>query len=524
MPDVVEPAPLVTPAGEGEPAPVLGALPPVHPAERPATDPSEREVARSFLRGVAWTGVLKLAGQLVAWSSTVVVARLLSPTDYGIVGMATIFLGLLQAVSEFGIGTAVVTRREMPRATAEQLHTVSVLLGIVGTLVGIICAPAVAWFYRSRELPAVLAAMSFTFLIASFRSVPWALLQRELRFKRLAVYDAVQAIALAGASVGLAAAGFRYWTLVAAALLSATLSSAIALWLHPIRFARPHPGRLRGVLRFGSDVVLQRLAWYGYSNSDFLIAGRMLGSAQLGAYSLAYEISHIPSNKIGAMLFQLTTPVLGRLQHAHDALRRMFLRVNEALLIVVGPMCVGIAVVAPDFVPLVLGEQWRSMILPLQVLSAYAAVTVLLTVPSQTLLVTGHERFGTRYAFAQLLVMPVAFLIGARWGIGGLALAWPLVHPVLAAVLLRKVLSELRIPWAVFIRDVVWPGGSSCALMALGVWAARRAVPHRPTYGVLACEVALGAAIYVGSLLLLHGRQVREAVDAIRSLRTGPAA
>jgi O-antigen/teichoic acid export membrane protein len=202
----------------------------------------------------------------------------------------------------------------------------------------------------------------------------------------------------------------------------------------------------------------------------------------------------------------------------------MVVRISEALVLVVAPMCVGLAMVAPDFVPLVLGEQWRTMIVPLQVLSAYAAVTILLVVPNQVLLVTGQERFGTRYAFAQLVVMPIAFVLGSRWGIVGLALAWPIVHPFLALVLIRKVLSELNLPWMEFVRQVLWPAGSACTLMAVGVWATRLAMPHRPTYATLSGEIVLGAAIYAASLYVLHRRRLLDTLGVVRSLRAKPEA
>jgi teichuronic acid exporter len=503
------------------PVATLGPLPPSPPPEKPA-DAVDATLARSFVRGVAWTALVKLIGQATAWVSTIVVARLLSPEDYGIVGMATLYLGLLQTVSEFGIGTAVVTRRELPMELAQQLNTVSVLLGIVGTAIIAITAPLVGAFYGNPRLPLVLAAMGLTFLITSARTVPWALLRRDLRFKRLAAYDGVQSVALAVASVALAAGGFRYWTLVCAAILSASLSTAIAVIQHPVRFARPDFRRLREVLTFGSNVVVQRLAWYGYSNADFLVAGRMLGSAQLGAYTLAYELAQTPGRKIGALIFQLTPSMLGRLQTERGALRRFFLRVSEAVLLVICPLCVGLALVAPEFVPLILGNQWTSMVAPLQVLAVYAGLSVLLVLPSQILLVTGHERFGTRYAIGQLMVMPLAFVIGSRWGIAGIALAWPLVHPFVASFLLRKVLHALELPFRVFFRAVLWPPISSAVVMAVAVWGVRRLADDGfPPIALLATEILAGAAAYGGALLILHRSRMRESWESLRGLRQG---
>lgn len=502
--------------GDPLPAPVSDQSTPDSP---PATDTSG--VVRSFVHGLTWTGIMKLLGQTAAWSSTLVVARILTPADYGIVGMATIFLGLLQAVSEFGIGAAVVARRDLSDPLLPELNSASVMLGVVGAAVGALSAPLVGRFYDNPALPAVLAAMSVTFLITSFRSVPWALLQRDLRFKRLAVYDALQAIVLAGASVTFAVMGFRYWTLVLAAIASALISTLIAVGMHPVPFAIPHWHRLRRVLAFSGNVVAQRIAWYGYSNADFVIAGRFLGTSAMGAYTLAYELAHTPANKVGGMLFQLSPATLAALRHDPDRMRGFVVRVSEALMLLVAPLCVGLAAVAPVFVPLVLGQQWTEMIVPLQVLGLYAAVTILLVIPNQTLLVTGQEAFGTRYSIAQLVVMPVAFLVGSRWGTAGIALAWPIVHPFLAIILLRKVFRTIELPPRVFFREAVWPALSACAVMWLAVALARRAlIPGEGDLAGLALIIAIGGITYLLVLFLAHRSRLKQAIQAVRSLRS----
>lgn len=481
-------------------------------------------VTRSFVHGLTWTGAMKLVGQSAAWCSTLIVARLLSPNDYGIVGMAAVFLGLLQAVSEFGIGASIVARSDLSASLLPELNSASVVLGFIGTLSGVLLSSAVGSFYDNSALPPVLAAMSTTFLITSFRSVPWALLQRDLRFKRLAIYDAFQSVVLAIGSIVFAILGFRYWTLVAAAITSAIISTTVAVLMHPVPFAFPHWSRVRQVVAFSGNVVTQRLAWYGYSNSDFIVAGRILGSTSLGAYSLAYELAHTPSNKIGGLLFQLSPATLAALRDDPVALRKFIVRISEMIMLIVAPMCVGLAAVAPIFVPLVLGAQWVEMVGPLQVLALYASITILLVVPNQTLLVIGQEKFGTRYSVAQLAVMPLAFFIGSRWGIKGIALAWPIVHPFLALVLLRRVFGAIGLRAVEFTKEAVWPALMACSVMWLGVVGARNLLQEK-LGGILLLTilVSLGILIYVSVLGIAHRDRLLRIKSAVQNLRTSRA-
>ncbi len=165
-------------------------VPPVLPK------PSELVEARSastldvaLVRGIAWTGGVKWMSQVASWGSTLIVARLLSPEDYGLVGMATVYLGLVTMLSEFGIGAAVVRLRTLTHDQIAQINTLSVAFGLSAFALSWIAAGPLAAFFDAPQLQGVVLAMSATFIITSFRTVPYLLLRRDLTFKRLAFVD-----------------------------------------------------------------------------------------------------------------------------------------------------------------------------------------------------------------------------------------------------------------------------------------------------------------------------------------------
>jgi PST family polysaccharide transporter len=185
---------------------------PGNAAGAPAGDASTLD--RSLVRGIAWTGGLKWIGQLLSWATTILVARLLLPGDYGLVGMANVYMSFAMLLSEFGIGAAVVTMRDLSEEQIAQINSVSVLFGGAAFLVSCLVAWPLGLFFRAPELPLVVVALSTTFLISGLRTTPGALLMRDMEFRQLAIIDIAQTFMMSAAMLTAAALGARYWTLV----------------------------------------------------------------------------------------------------------------------------------------------------------------------------------------------------------------------------------------------------------------------------------------------------------------------
>ena len=340
------------------------------PATAPTARASTDSLDRSLVRGLAWTSAAKWGSQVLLWASTLIVARLLTPQDYGLVGMASIYLGLVTMLSEFGLGTTVMALRDLTEEQVAQLHGFALLFGLGSFALSCLMAWPLGAFFHSAELPAVVVVMSVTFIIASFRIVPSALLRRELRFRDLAVIDTVGALVLAVAMIAFAWLGFRYWTLVIGGLLSAGLSTIQTLWLQRQRMARPRAATLQHAdMTFSWRILASRLSWYAYSNADFLVAGRILGKAALGVYEFAWTLANIPIEKITVLIGQVAFPIFAAVQHEPAEMRRYLLRLTEGLALLTFPASFGMALVAPDFVAIFLGSKWSGAIVPLQLLA-----------------------------------------------------------------------------------------------------------------------------------------------------------
>ncbi len=478
------------------------------------------------MQGIAWTGAAKWTSQILVWGSTVVVARVLSPEDYGIVGMATVFTGLVAMLSEFGLGSAVVTLRSLGDRLIAQLNTVSVLLGVAAFAVACAAAVPLSRFYGVPEIRAVVVALGVGFIVSGFRSIPEAALQKELRFRVLALVEGGQALIMAAATVALALLGFRYWSLVLGTLLGGFLSSAAAVLLRPHRFARPEGTEIAPAFAFSWHVLGSRLAWYAYSSADFLIVGRILGQSALGYYTLAWSIASLPVGKVTALILRVTPAVFSSVQEDVAALRRLYLGLLEGLSLVTFPATLGIALVAEEFVLLAFGEKWRMAVPTLQLLACYASLRSITPLLPQVLTVLGDARFVMRNNLLAAAVLPVGFVLGARWGILGVAATWVVLHPLVILRLFLRTSRRLEVRASDYAGPL-WPAFSGSAVLVLTLLAGDWILPERtPLWIVFAAKVAAGIAAYGAVLFLLHRsrlRAFRALVDKARGRGAAPS-
>ncbi len=490
------------------------------PAGSPART-AARALDRSLLRGVAWTAAARWGSQGLNWIAWLIVARLLSPEDYGLVGMAAVYLGLVTVLSEFGLGTAVLAVRELSREQLSQLNGLAVLVGCASLLASCAVALPLGHFFRAPQLPAVVVAMSATFVITSFKTVPFALLQRDFRFKQLALIDLSQAVVLALSMVGLAVAGLRYWTLVCGALLGALISTGAVLRLSHLPLAWPRPSALRQAMTLSFDVVIARVCWYASANADFLIAGRVLGKAALGFYNVGWTLASVPVDRIAALVAQVTPAFFAAVQSDRAALRRYVLRITEGIALITFPVAIGLALVARDFVLVVLGSRWEGTIGPLRLLAAYAAIRSIMPLLPQVLQIIGDARFEMWRMAVAAVVMPASFYVsGQRWGTVGLATAWMLVDPLLALPLYRRVFSKIGLSLKAYL-VALWPALSATGLMGAVVLAVGALSSGWTAGARLSAEIGAAMVTYGLAGLVLHRERFQAFSELVVAARRG---
>lgn len=477
-----------------------------------------RALDRSMLSSLAWTGVAKWTVQALSWASTIIIVRLLSPADYGVVGMAGAFLAMLQPICDLGIGAAIVQGRQLSANQIARLNGFAIFLGLACSVITAAMAGVVASFFREPALENALRVMGVTFFTGAFRVIPQALLVRDMAFRRLAFIETAEAVVLMLVTLGLALGGFGYWSLVIGPVAARTIGSALAVHARPYRISAPRPfTRISDTVRYGAWVATSSLAWYAYANADRIIVGKLLGEAALGAYAIGITLAAMPVDKIAQLYQRVAESVIARVQGEPPAVARYLLRISEGVSMVSFPVSIGLALVADQFVEVVLGARWELAVTPLRFLAAAAALRSLDPLLAQILIATGHVQQNARSMLIAALLLPGAFLIGAHWGLGGIAGVWLVGHP--AIVMTQQLWYVLRVANARLIDYLraLWPATSGTVAMAGAVIGVRALVHHRAAAPVaLAASVVTGGVVYVATLILLHPERLRMAREFVR--------
>ncbi len=278
---------------------------------------------------------------------------------------------------------------------------------------------------------------------------------------------------------------------------------------------------MKSVLRFSSHFLTNQLAWYGYTNADAVVAGRVLGKIALGEYTLAWTIICAPGDKILAIFGRVMPMVLAKVQEDKQALRRYFFLFTEVLTFLIVPATLGLGLIARDFILIVFGSKWASAVVPLQLLCGFMAIHIIAAPTDRLLQATGDARFPARCRFIMLLVLPTAFyLSGTHWGTIGIAAMWIVVYPALLMPMFARVFRKL----GVTIRDyisVVGPTLVSAVCMALAVLTLRAFAP--PVWSLpirFTFEVICGAAAFAIAAFSIQRRRLGVLIDFARAIRT----
>jgi O-antigen/teichoic acid export membrane protein len=473
-----------------------------------------------FVRALAWTSVLRWLGQIVRWGSTLVIARILSPSDYGLVGMSTYLVGLMQLLAEFGLSAAVVRMRDLSDDTVRQLNTVALLTGLASLALASVFAIPLARFFGEPRVASVVVVAGLGFVVTSLMTVPNAMLQRRLQFKRIIAADTIATVVLALSTLGLAAAGAGYWALVGGPLIGSAISMLLQRYWSPVGFAVPRPAALQGVLRFTGQVLVARLAWYLYSNADFVVVGRALGPAALGAYAIAWSLAFVPIEQTNTIISRVSPAFLAAVQTDIAQARRYFLNLTEAIATLTMPAALGLAAVAPAFVRTVLPPKWSGAVLPLALLSGFAAFRCLTLLYSPVLVAFGDTRANMRVSLLSLAVLPPTFLIAAHFGgAPGVALSWLVFFPVGGLPQLRRVQRVLQLRSRDYLA-AIGPAVVASVPMVAGAVGVGLALEGRvPPFAQLVAQTAAGAVLYAGIYALLFRARLRRLRSAVQSFR-----
>ena len=400
-------------------------------------------LARVALRGGAFTALAQVGKIGVTMGSVVVLARLLGPTDFGLVAAIAPIVAFMGLFQNLGLQQAIVQRKEIDRALLNQAFWVSGAVGLLATAIVVALAPTAAAFYGDARIAGLMRLVSVSLLLGSLCTVPMALLARRLRFAVLALYEFLVALTAFVAAAAGALAGLGPYALVTSTIVAAGLGLALVWGMAPFRPGAP-PRRVDGALmKFGANLTGFNLVNFFARNADNVLIGRYVGLAALGLYDRAYKLMLFPVQNINYPLTRMMVPLLSRIQDDKARLRAVFCQVNWALALAIMPGIATLAMCAEETIGVLFGPEWAG-VAPIFAWLAVASFMQPVTNNNGWIFISqGRTDVMFRLGVCTSLVTVTAFAIGLPWGAEGVAASYAVSAYVLRLPLLLVVLDRV---------------------------------------------------------------------------------
>ena len=407
--------------------------------------------------GLKWSSIAKLVGQAASWGVTLVVVRLLTPDDYGLMALCMVVVGALAGFAEFGLGSSLIQSAFVEEKELRQIAGAVFLFNVAAALVTAVTAPAVATLLGDTRLAPILQTLALQFVFSAIDTVPASMAHRTMNFRRLAGVELSMTLLGAIVTLVLAWRGAGVWALVFGNLASA--ASRMTLYLALGGFVRPSFD-MRGIgphVRFGGVVTGTRLLWQLTSQADILIAGRLFASNLVGIYAVSMQLATLPVSKVMTIINQVAFPAVARMQDETARLRQRLLSSLRLLAVAAIPVMWGISAVAPEFVDVILGDRWQRAIFPLQIVAFITPLRMVQMVLATALTGVGRADIELRNTIVGAIVLPAAFLVGAQGSVDGLAVSWLIAIPVVSALNFPRTLPALGFRLADLVGSVRAP-------------------------------------------------------------------
>jgi O-antigen/teichoic acid export membrane protein len=429
---------------------------------------SRGDLQQAAVSGARWITLARIAAEVVLFVTLVVLAHLIPPAAFGryaiVVFMSELSVGVIG-----GFGQAIVQRPSVDDAHLRAAMAIVMLIqGVLVVATWLVLAPFVIDPLFGHQTADLVKIASPAFLLAGVMTVPQAMLQRRLDFRRLGQIQVASTLASASVQLGLAIAfDLDGEALVLGTVAATAVSCLIAVASAPPplpRWGRRAVGDLNG---YGTPAAIAAVSWAGFRNVDYAIVGARLGAASAGIYWRAFQLAVEYQKKISVIVYQVAFPVLARAASVEDMLA-LRLRMVRLLTLLVFPLLAGLVALAPTVVPVVFGEQWKAAAGPTQVLAVAGAATLVIDAVGATLMATGRARAMLGYGWAHFAVYAGVVLAVSSHGIMAVAIAAAGVHVVFLVVAYYVLLhgmpeSPLRRVWD----DVAPALVASLALLAV---------------------------------------------------------
>lgn len=477
-------------------------------------------LTKRTIKNVGWSGVSQAIRLLGQFAITAILARLLTPKDFGLIAMVVVFTNFVTVFRDFGLAAALIQREEPTEEHLSSMFWLNILTGLILALVLSALAPTIANFYHEDKLVLIIIVLASTFFTSSFGIVQNALFMKELNYKSIAIIWTLAVIISGAVAVILAYNGFGVWSLVYQQVVS-----SIFLGFLPWAFCKWKPKflfrwrKIKELLGYGLHLTGFNLVNYFSRNLDNLLIGKFLSSTSLGFYNFAYQLMTFPLNSISSTIGQVMFPSLSIIKNDKEKVRNAYLKATSYIAVVTFPLMLGLLAIAPQFIRVIFGAQWERSIFLVQILAIIGLIQSISTTVGWIFQSQGRTKIMFWWGIITTVILAGAFVLGLRWDIEGVAIAYAVTVILLTypSFLITFKLIDLR--FSQFIKQFRFIF-LSAAVMG-GVMFGLRLVLENTMWAkdliILILTIILGIISYIGLLLILEKTIFKEVFQLIKS-------
>lgn len=468
------------------------------------------------IQGTLWAYLSFILGKLLTFVSTIILARLLIPEDFGVMGYCLVAVQYLEIINTFGLGVAIISRRDRLEEAANASFIISVLLSLLLYGGAWMLSPLVATFFNSAEVIYLFRVLAVVLPINALGVVPGALIQKELRFRDKVIPDVGRSLAKGLISIVLALGGFGVWSLVWGQIAGETATTItfwlIGRWRPTFRF---HPLVTREILGYGGNIISIGLIGALLTNVDYLFVGRILGAAALGYYTLAYRVPELVIRNINVVISKVALPVLSKLQVDLHQLRSVYFSYLRYTSMIIFPAGIGLAILSPQFVLTFYTGKWAPAIPVMQWISLAITLGSVGYIPGVLYKAINHPEILNKLAIIKLPIAISILWYATRWDVTGIALGQVFVACINISLDTYMVSKVIQFPPRRVVK-ALGPSLVGSSAMALAVGSLNIFLSLTGISGMIV-SIAIGIIVYAGVLFIVSRNTMVKAGVMLRN-------
>jgi lipopolysaccharide exporter len=434
---------------------------------------SKEKLSHRVIKGGFWVFSIRLVQQILGFARLIILARILSPQDFGLFGIALLAMSALETFSQTGFDTALVQKKQDIKSYLDTAWTVQLIRGIVLAAIAFTIAPYVATFFDAPIAKPILQVIALSELIRGFTNIGVVYFQKELEFHKQFIYSLSGMLADMGVAISTALFLRSVWALVFGLLAGNLVRLIVSYFVHPYRpQLNFNLQQFKELSSFGIWVLSSSILLFLITHGDDALVGKVLGVTALGFYQLAYRLSNMPATEVTHVISQVTFPAYSKLQDNLPKLKEAYLKVLQLTAFLSFPIAGLIFVLTPDFTMIFLGKKWMSMVPAMQVLVFAGLARSIAATTGPVFLAMGKPKIETQWQIVRLLILAASIWpLTIVWGIVGSSIAVLLSTLVSTFGFLLMALKITRSRTLQFAKTIAFPwiGGALLVISVLTV-------------------------------------------------------